>query len=78
VKFIWIVLWLLVGLWAAALRKQRSFWGVLLHALLGPFGILLFALIPEKKKPAPPQANEETHDTSKAEGPAEEEKGKEG
>jgi hypothetical protein len=51
-NYIWIILWLLVGLWSATLRRQRTLWGILLHALLGPFGILIFALTPAKKGPA--------------------------
>lgn len=48
-NYIWIILWLLVGLWSATLRKQKSFWGILLHAFLGPFGVLVFALTPVKQ-----------------------------
>ncbi|MCR4434076.1 MAG: hypothetical protein NUV70_08520 [Caldiserica bacterium] len=52
-NYIWIILWLLVGLWSAALRKQRSVWGIFLYALLGPFGILIFALTPVKRGSPP-------------------------
>jgi ABC-type uncharacterized transport system permease subunit len=52
VNYIWIILWLLVGLWSAALNKKRTLPGVLLFALLGPFGILVFALTPPRKTPS--------------------------